>query len=141
MPATVQLPSVLPPVVIVCCVADVDINDIADVAALPSVYVMPLANRSATFPAPAVPSPSAKVTPAVWVSTLIYPVQSRERATAPALITTAPLLTSRTASSAAVGATPPIHVPPVVQLPPPAAAVIVAIYASCAMASASHLVS
>ena len=37
----VTFPSVLPPVLIVCCVVEVEINAMAEVAALPNVYVQP----------------------------------------------------------------------------------------------------
>jgi len=63
LPLKVIFPSVLPPVVIVCCVAEVETNEIADVVALPNVYVMPETKRNALFPAPAVPSPIERVIP------------------------------------------------------------------------------
>ena len=62
------LPSVLPVVVIVCCVVEVETKDNADVDAFPSVYVIPEANLRAILLSPAVASPILSVTAAVCAS-------------------------------------------------------------------------
>jgi hypothetical protein len=58
---SVTLPSVLPPVVIACTVAEVELNVIAEVAALPNVNVIPDTSNSPTFASPEVASPIVKV--------------------------------------------------------------------------------
>jgi hypothetical protein len=68
-PLIVILPKFLPADVIVCCVALVETKETADDAFM-SVYVIPLTNLSAMFPAPAVPSPIVKVI-ALWVNVLV----------------------------------------------------------------------
>lgn len=60
----------------------------------------------------------------------MYPVALRDRHTAPLSIVILPEVDISKTSSAAVGAVPPTHVDPVVQLPPPTSAVIVATYLS-----------
>jgi hypothetical protein len=67
----VTFPAVWPPKFTVWTVADVETNVIADVVALPRVYVQPDdGNARATFVRPAVPSPMVNVTPAVCVRIL-----------------------------------------------------------------------
>lgn len=89
-PLNVTLPSVFPPQSTVCCVAEVETKEIADVVAFPSVYVIPDTNLSAMLPRPAVPSPMVNVTPALCVTVPVYVEKSADRQTAPELIVILP---------------------------------------------------
>jgi hypothetical protein len=82
----------------------------------PLLYVMPATNNRATFPAPAVASPSVKFVLPLWVSVPVKPVQLTDLAdTLPKVIVLVPRLSaSKNTSSAAVGAAAPPIPPDVV---------------------------